>query len=494
MFQQYKPYHIALIFCLLYGGFLRVFSLDIQSLWIDEGYSSNAIMAILQHGYPLLASGSVYTTHILHSYISTASALIFGVDEWSLRLPSVLFGTATIFLTWLYTQQLFRTPLISLMSTLLITVNTWEIAWSRQIRSYAQLQFFFLLSCYFTAKLGSTWSWRYALSALLSALAAYLSHPMGILVFPLIGIQLVLQKRNTIFTYLRAQSSRQILQIGTYVLMGTLTILSLIYSLGHLHVIWAQLSELRFHYLRSYTAFFAYEFSIPFFFALIGLLYVHIYPSTRHLTFQIGLWFFLPILLIGLFIPLFHVRYLYMVFPLMIILSAYSIFMSSRIWNHRTSQAIHILLALALFLPLTTWTPHTHYQLEFGSPQPNFKSAYTFIAEKKTESDVIISPYTPLDMWYLGQTDYWLKFSLTGKQSDLTQYAHATHEWYTNTPIIHSPEQLKEITQKNHGYILVDAMFHGHTDGTYHTYLSEHYDLVYSKTISPVDSIWVYRF
>ncbi len=494
MLHKYRPYSIALILCLLYGGFLRIFSLDTQSLWIDEGYSSNAIMAILQHGYPLLTSGALYTTHVFHSYLSAISGILLGVDEWSLRLPSVLFGTSTIFLTWLYTQQMFRTPLLSLMSALLITVNTWEIAWSRQIRSYAQLQFFFLLSCYFTAKLSSTWSWRYVAYTLISALAAYISHPMGILVFPLIGIQLTIQKRTTILTYLQAQSLRQILWIGTYMFLGITTILSLTYSLGHLQVIWQQLSEIRFHYLRSYTAFFAYEFSIPFFFALIGLLYTYIHPPTRHLTFQIGLWLILPMILIGLFIPLFHVRYLYMVFPFMIILAAYSIYMSSRIWNSQVRQALHTLFAFLLFLPLTTWTPHTHYQLEFGSPQPDFKSAYTFITQEKKPSDVILSPYTPLDMWYLGQTDYWLKFSLTGKQSDLLQYSNATREWYTNTPIIHNLEQLKEITQDTHGYILVDAMFHGHTDGIYHTYLSEHYDLVYSKTISPVDSVWVYRF
>lgn len=494
MTQQHKYYYIALITCILYGGFLRLFSLSTQSLWIDEGYSSNAIQAILQYGYPLLASGAVYTTHLFHSYIGAASAIMFSIDEWSLRLPSVLFGTGTIFLTWLYTQQVFRTPLISLMSTLLITVNTWEIAWSRQIRSYAQLQFFFLLSCYFTARLSETWSWRYALYTLASAIAAYLSHPMGILVFPLIGLHLLIQKRKQICTYLRTQTLQRSIQISIYTLLGIVAILSIAQFLGHLSVIWAQLSEMRFHYLKSYAAFFIYEFSVPFFFALIGLLYTYIHPSTRHLTYQVGLWLILPIIIIGLFIPLFHVRYLFIVFPLMIILSAYSIYMSSRIWSNQVRQVPHILFAFFLFLPLTTWTPHTHYQLEFGSPQPDFKSAYTFITQEKATDDIIISPYTPLDMWYMGQTDYWLKFSLTGKQSDLLRYSNATREWYTNTPIIHNLEQLKEITQDTHGYILVDAMFHGHTDGIYHTYLSEHYDLVYSKTISPVDSIWVYRF
>ena len=151
-------------------------------------------------------------------------------------------------------------------------------------------------------------------------------------------------------------------------------------------------------------------------------------------------------------------------------------------------------MGILFFLPLMTMTPHTYYQLEYGSPQPDFKSAYTYIQEHIQPDDIIISPYTPLDMWYLGKSDYWIKFSLTGKSSDIAHYTQMKTEWYTNTPIIQSREHLEEITSIHTGYILVDAMFLSHTDGLYYTFLSETYELVFEKKENPTNSIWVYHF
>ena len=65
-------------------------SLGKLSLWMDEGFHYLGVKEILEHGYPLFPSGHVYYKAIVYLYILTFFSLIFGLNEFSLRLVSVL--------------------------------------------------------------------------------------------------------------------------------------------------------------------------------------------------------------------------------------------------------------------------------------------------------------------------------------------------------------------------------------------------------------------
>jgi 4-amino-4-deoxy-L-arabinose transferase-like glycosyltransferase len=485
--------HPIVFILLIVGFFFRTYGLEVASLWIDEGYSTNAILAIRTHGYPVLASGGYYTTHLLHSYIAALSSAILGVSEWSLRMPSVIFGTGTILLVYQFAKILFDRH-TALFATFLITFATWQIAWSRQIRSYAQMQFFYLLAVYFSFKLCKEFKWSYLLYMTLSAIAAYLSHQLAIVLFPTLIIQILVTYRQPLWQrYLSLNT-----QMKLFVLFLGLTIITVaLYSITRLERIQIaiqQITDIQFDYTQYYTTFFSYEFTIPFLLSIICVIYLFLKRETRYIAYLCIGWYGIPALIISSFVPLLHIRYMFFAFPCMLILSAHILYKTSSIWKKTYLQYIYIGVGILFFFQYLTVIPRTEYQLEFGSPQPDFKSAYSFIKNHKAAYDIIISPYTPLDMWYLGQSDYWIKFSLSGIDSELIRYEGKENEWYTNTPIIHTPEQLIDVTNNNSGYILVDSMFIGKMNTSYINIFNDRFTLVFEKKKDIMNSIWVYYF
>ena len=132
----------------LYGFILRIYNLGYQSFWYDEGYSVNAALCMLERGLPILPSGHFYSTGILNTSLIASSIGLFGVNEFSARLPSVLFGVLIIPLVFFFVKRIGGKRL-ALLTAFLVTFSMLEIAWSRQARMSQQLQFFYILSLYF---------------------------------------------------------------------------------------------------------------------------------------------------------------------------------------------------------------------------------------------------------------------------------------------------------------------------------------------------------
>jgi 4-amino-4-deoxy-L-arabinose transferase-like glycosyltransferase len=71
----------------------------------------------------------------LSIYLTVPFVALFGLNELAVRLPSALFGTATVFLTYFLVKQLFRkSPVsghLSLVSSLLLAISPWHVNLSR---------------------------------------------------------------------------------------------------------------------------------------------------------------------------------------------------------------------------------------------------------------------------------------------------------------------------------------------------------------------------
>jgi hypothetical protein len=61
---------------------------------------------------------------------------LFGLKEWAVRLPALIFGLASIFITWRIGRKLFSTRIVLLTSALL-AVSPAHIAWSVTARGYS---------------------------------------------------------------------------------------------------------------------------------------------------------------------------------------------------------------------------------------------------------------------------------------------------------------------------------------------------------------------
>src|SRR5690606_2318097 len=127
------------------GRLLRRLDLGARPFRWDEALSSPAAKAIAMHGIPELPSGMIYPRSLPFLYVLAGSGMLFGFDEWSLRLPAVLFGVASIALAFAFGKSLFDTK-VGLVMAALVTFSAWDIEFSRYARMYAPFAFFYVLT------------------------------------------------------------------------------------------------------------------------------------------------------------------------------------------------------------------------------------------------------------------------------------------------------------------------------------------------------------
>lgn len=139
---------------------LRVIALD-SDLWLDE------ITPILDYGpLPIVQVIGSYlrsNNHLLNTLLLKASVAVFGEHEWSVRLPAVVFGVASIPAMY-FTARLALSRSVSLGASLLLAVSYHHIFFSQNARGYTAYLFVALVSSsLFVRALSrdrmSTWAW-----------------------------------------------------------------------------------------------------------------------------------------------------------------------------------------------------------------------------------------------------------------------------------------------------------------------------------------------
>lgn len=160
------------------GLLLRIRNLGELSLIADEGVQALAVEAILEHGLPEMDSGLVYLRGPLYLYAQGALAFLFGLNEFWLRLPSVLFGVAAIVPAYVFGKDLFSRP-VGILSAVIITLSIWEIEMSRYARVYIALQFFFLVAliCFYRGFMRD--EHRFKIWFLVASFFAFLTHELS---------------------------------------------------------------------------------------------------------------------------------------------------------------------------------------------------------------------------------------------------------------------------------------------------------------------------
>lgn len=188
------PTHIVLLLSLLVvaGLYLRLTYLQTISLHVDEFISLLAIRGILQHGYPLLPSGTLYEQGLLFSYLNALALRVLGFSATVGRALSFIISVTTIPLLYYVGKRLFSAP-AGLVAATLGALSPESIAWGGRVRMYALLQLLVLLSVWFL------WQGairkddrRYRWISILCYLGALFTHPVSVLLFPPFLLSLLL--------------------------------------------------------------------------------------------------------------------------------------------------------------------------------------------------------------------------------------------------------------------------------------------------------------
>ena len=188
-----KGWKFLIIWLLIGCGFLRAYRLDFQPLDDDEYASTQAALAIAEHGVPKYTDEVFYTRSPLHHYVTGAVVKVFGGNIWALRLPGVAFAVATALLLYLCGARLLGSRWLGLAALALYTIHPFAIYSAHLARFYQQQQFFALLTAwFFVMGFVSGQSMRARYGMLASLLAAVLSQEMSVVLCAPIGLGCVL--------------------------------------------------------------------------------------------------------------------------------------------------------------------------------------------------------------------------------------------------------------------------------------------------------------
>ena len=452
-----------LFLLLLWAGFLRVWHLGGSSLWIDEGYTINAAQGIQKTGLPTLGSGKLYLAHAGSIYV-TALSLYIGIfnpqNPWQARLPAAIFGILTILATYFFAYAAYKKRDIAVLAAFLVAFSFWELAWSRQARGYTQMQFFTLLSFGFFILWLRLKKITHGILALLFGIAAFVGQSVFIILVPVYMGLAVLSlteggnKKRWFFFVL--------IVTGIFLICGILSFLDMFSS------------SISFNFQPQYFFFLTQTYPILLLLVVFSLCAGFFDEKIRLPALQITLIIFLPLVILTFFSPTIQYRYLLTVFPFFLIQASTGLCIVIRycfkkiISKHLLISYILIIgLGALLFNSYLNVLPYTRYQLESGSPQPAFNSAYAFIQSQKSPSDLVISPYADLTNIYLRKPGLLLPISLSGRSSEITGTTQGGVDYYTGAPALLDFDKFKTILETQSGFIVLDNMAENRTEKTY---------------------------
>jgi hypothetical protein len=446
----------ALLLTSLYGGFLRFYKLGEQSFWMDEVFTTVHAKAILLHGYPILENGLTSWDYFLTHYITALGLSLFYDVQYGARFFSAMAGTLSIAAFYFVCLKLSRSKYIALVSTLLFTFMTYEIAWCRQARGYIFLQLFSFssIAC-FIEYLEKKKMWWLVLS-LVFVIFSLITHRAGYLVFTFIivlGFVELYRHRRLLMNVKQKNYIQMVCITGVFFIFFIFLFLqntnSNIYdSLKDL------ISPPSNSFILPYIEFIYRIFKVILLWSLIGV-FVSIIKKDRYnicLFCTIGLYFFAILFQT----PYFHYRYLLPIIPFILYFAAlgFLFLLENGIKFHKRVFDYFLITIIFIFSVFSMdWNirPYHKYYLGITAPQPEWKEAYFYIANDCQNKNITsISTFPEFHNIYFGSTNgrkYYLPFSLTGRTKDIRRTSK-----YVKAKTISS---LKELKSKK-GYVVLD--------------------------------------
>lgn len=473
-----------LLIIVMYGAYLRLYSIGYSSYWIDEGFTLMQVEGITLHGYPLLRSGIIEWKDPLIPFLVAPLAKLFSFELHGLmRLIPALFGIATIYVGYHFANSLFRSRSIALAFSLFLATGYWYIAWSQQVRGYSALILFVLLFFYFFVRYHHTEKKSFLIKAILCIFLAIIAKKFGIiLALPLISYFIFTQKYR----------------IAVPLIIGTILSGLFLYFFVHIPL---ELSGL--NYIRLYLT--GYLWSYFSLFLLLGLSGLVLIGFTRakdspiHLS--ILIFIFSAITFFSFFVIVGERRYLLLVTPFLYLYSAYILFWIADHFK-RTDIVFGILVMSALVLSVTVHSgsilwPQKHYALEHYTPQPNYRDAFGALAQHAgTREKVVVSTLPWMDQIYLGQNDYYIPWSLTGREADSTLISSGQRDVQSGARKLYGKgnktavDKLYALQEDQDVYIVFDALSARRVGFDIWDEVTEIGELIYQDRVS--DGVVVY--
>lgn len=185
---------------------LRIYHAN-TGLWIDE-YLTLVRYVRLD---ALYIATNFYddNQHWLYSLLARFSITVFGESPWSLRLPAIVFGVASVFATYWVGMRIFGRD-VALIAALLLTISYHHIWYSQNARGYSMLLFGTLISVAFLYRALSDNRFQDWLLYALSLVLCVTAHLTGVFVgfaHFMVALVFVIAKRAPVSVWMNMLAS-----------------------------------------------------------------------------------------------------------------------------------------------------------------------------------------------------------------------------------------------------------------------------------------------
>ena len=220
---------ICLLAIIIFAAILRFWQIDKYPAGFNADEASYAYNA-----YSLISTGKdefghPWPVHLESfadykpggtAYLAIPFVKLFGLNELSVRLPSLLFGVVSVFLIFLLVQELFASYYLSLITAFFLAISPWHIHFSRGAWETNLATTFLLLGTYFFFR-GLKDPKFFIFSIISYAFSIYTYHTPRV-VIPLLGIFLIFSFRRILF--------KNIKLVGLSLFVGLLIMIPFIFS------------------------------------------------------------------------------------------------------------------------------------------------------------------------------------------------------------------------------------------------------------------------
>lgn len=131
-------------------------------------------------------------------YLAMPFIAIFGLNEFSTRLPSIILGTLSIWLIYLVSKRIFKDEVIALSTAFLLSISPWHIHFSRGAWETNVATFFILLGVYGFIRGLENYRWFFMTAA--AFIMSMYTYQSPRLLIPLFALGLAAIYRKKIFT------------------------------------------------------------------------------------------------------------------------------------------------------------------------------------------------------------------------------------------------------------------------------------------------------
>lgn len=212
LFFEKRGILALLLVIIVIATFLRFYQLGSLPKGFDAdeaayGYNAYSILKTGADEYgkvlPLQLQSFGEYKPALYSYVTIPSILIFGLTPFAVRLPTALFGVASILLLYFLVKKLVQRESVALLSSFLLAISPWHIILSRTTSEVIVSSFFLLGVVYVFLKIKEKPTILKSLIAVIFGILAVFSYTAAsffVIILAGLFLLLTISKKNNKFS------------------------------------------------------------------------------------------------------------------------------------------------------------------------------------------------------------------------------------------------------------------------------------------------------